>query len=195
MGGMKTSAGTGRSAAALAALALALSASREVRAVETSADVETDHVDAADDGGPRSAGVLVSAVPAGLGHAGSIGAEVDVALGTNAALSVRGDWLPFGAIRAYAASVGLPFFPQLFAFHGVFVHPRLEWASASARGTSVHVSGAAVLAGYEWTWLPGATIRLAGGAGYAKALGADPELAPALAGLHPELDAALGWIF
>jgi hypothetical protein len=175
-----------------AALALAVSFAGSARAVETRADVETDHLDAADDGGPRSAGVLVHSLPTALG---SVGVEVDVAFGANAALSIEGDWLPLAAIRMTTASIGVPLFPQRFAFHGFYVHPRLEWARASAQGTAVQIGGAAVLAGYEWTWLPGATIRLSGGAAYSKAMGAAQAPSPTLVGIHPELDAALGWIF
>jgi hypothetical protein len=175
-----------------AALALAVSFAGSARAVETRADVETDHLDAADDGGPRSAGVLVHSLPTALG---SVGVEVDVAFGANAALSIEGDWLPLAAIRMTTASIGVPLFPQRLAFHGFYVHPRLEWARASAQGTAVQIGGAAVLAGYEWTWLPGATIRLSGGAAYSKAMGAAQAPSPTLVGIHPELDAALGWIF
>ncbi len=179
----------------LAAAALALGHAPAATAAETRADVESDHVDAADDGGPRTAGVLVRASAIAWG---SLGAEVDVSLGANAALSVEGDWLPFGPARAYAAAVGVPLFLQRFAFHGLYVHPRLEWAWASsgdgsAQGT-LEIGSAAVLAGYEWTWPSGATLRLAGGIAYAKAMGGD-SAASSLTGWHPEIDAAVGWIF
>jgi hypothetical protein len=190
---MNTAMGTGGSApAAAAAFALVVSFAGDARAVETRADVETDHLDAADDGGPRSAGVLIHSLPTALG---SVGVEVDVALGANAALSVEGDWLPLAAIRMTTTSVGMPLFTQRFAFHGFYVHPRFEWAWARAPGMEVEVGGAAVLVGYEWTWLPGATIRLSGGVAYSKAMSASAALSPALVGIHPELDAALGWIF
>jgi hypothetical protein len=177
---------------AAAAAALALSLVREARAVETRRDVETDHIDAADDGGPRSAGVLVHSLPTAVG---SVGVEVDVALGASAALSVEGHWVPLGAIRAYATSVGMPLFPQRFAFHGLYVHPRVEWAVVSVQGASVQAGSAAVLVGYEWTWLSGATVRLAGGVAYSKAMGGDAAASSAWVGTHPEIDAALGWIF
>jgi hypothetical protein len=185
----------GTMAASLVAGAVALTRARAAVAVESRADVETDHIDPADDGGPRTAGVLVRASPVMWG---TLGAEVDMALGAHAALSVEGDWLPFGPIRAYAASVGMPLFLQRFAFHGLYLHPRLEWAWASPDAGSgqgsLQVGSAAVLVGYEWTCLPGATLRLAGGIAYSKAMGGDA--APSsLAGLHPELDAAIGWIF
>jgi hypothetical protein len=181
-----------RIAAAVVTLALSCAYAGGAGAVETRADVETDHVDAADDGGPRSGGVLVHSLPLPWG---SIGAEVDVALGANVALSVDGEWLPFGATRVFAALLGLPIFPQRFSFHGLYVHPRFEWAWASAQGSSVQVGAAAVLVGYEWTWAQGATLRLAGGPGYSRATGGDAALSSALVGFHPELDAALGWIF
>jgi hypothetical protein len=182
-------------AASLAAAAIALIGTQTAIAAESRADVETDHIDAADDGGPRTAGVLVRASPVMWA---TLGAEVDMALGSNVALSVEGDWLPFGPIRAYAASVGALLFLQRFAFHGLYVHPRLElaWASESGGSTpgSFQVGSAAVLVGYEWTWPLGATLRLAGGAAYSKGIGGDAA-PPSRSGLRPELDAAMGWIF
>ncbi len=181
-----------RIATAAAALALSSAYAREARAVETRADVETDHIDAADDGGPRSGGVFVHSLPLPWG---SLGAEVDVALDANVAVSLDGDWLPFGATRVFAASLGLPVFPQRFSFHGLYVHPRFEWAWALGQGSSVQVGAAEVLVGYEWTWAQGATLRLAGGPAYSRAMGGDAALSSALVGFHPELDAGLGWIF
>jgi hypothetical protein len=189
---MKTPRAT--TAASLAAGAIALIGTQTAIAAESRADIETDHIDAADDGGPRTAGFLVRASPVTWA---TVGAEVDMALGSNAALSVEGDWLPFGPIRAYAASVGALLFLQRFAFHGFYVHPRLEWAWASESGGStpgLQVGTAAVLVGYEWTWPRGATLRLAGGAAYSNAVGGDA--APSSrSGLRPELDTAVGWIF
>jgi hypothetical protein len=181
-----------RLATAATALALSQVDAREAGAAETRADVETDHIDAADDGGPRSGGALVHSLPMPWG---SIGAEVDVALGANVALSVDGDWLPFGATHVFAASLGFPIFPQRFVFHGVYVHPRFEWAWAAAEGSSAQVGGATVLVGYEWTWPQGATIRLAGGPAYSWAMGGNATPSSSVLGFHAELDAAVGWIF
>jgi len=46
-----------------------LTATRPAPAVESRGDVETDHLDATDDGGPRAAGVFVH--PFGMAMAGS----------------------------------------------------------------------------------------------------------------------------
>ena len=181
---------TGTSLAA--ALALVAAAPR-ARAVETRADVETDHIDAADDGGPRAAGVLLRPYVMALGQ---LGAEVDVALGESAAVTLEGDWLPAPDARAYGAALGVALFPQRFSFHGVYVHPRFEWASAaSTGGASAQVAGAAATVGYEWTWPVGATVRLGGGASYARAVGSDGPVAAASEGLRPRVDAAVGWVF
>jgi hypothetical protein len=185
-----------RTSWSLGAAALAFGHAPAARAAETRADVESDHTDAAADGGPRTAGVLVRASAITWG---SLGAEVDVSLGANAALSLEGDWLPFGPARAYAALVGVPLFLQRFAFHGLYVHPRLEWASASASDGSAQGSlKVGQRGGPRWIRMDLAVRRHAAsgrrGIAYAKAMGGDSPPS-SLTGLHPELDAAVGWIF
>jgi hypothetical protein len=169
-------------------LALAFSVAAEASAAETPADVETDHVDAAGDGSPRSASVLVHASTL---VTGSAGIEAAVALGAIAALSVEGDWRPVAAPRVFAAVVGVVIYPERSTFHALYVHPRFAWAWASG----LAVADGAVLLGYQWTWAPGATIRLAGGVGYSNTTRGDADGSPAQLGLHPELDAAAGWVF
>lgn len=164
-------------------------------AVETSADVETDHIDAADDGGPRTAGVLLHPFSMAFGAFGELGVELDVALGENAALSFEGDWVLLPGASSYEASVGLPVFPQRFAFHGIYVHPRVEWASETSGGESDRVIGAVVTVGYAWTWPVGATLRLGGGPAYDRALASDGAVTHALEGLHPRADVSAGWVF
>jgi hypothetical protein len=186
---------------ALACVAATVSIASRAGAVETSADVETDHIDAADDGGPRTAGVLLHPFSMAFGAFGAFGAfaevgvELDVALGENAALSVEGDWVLLPGASSYEASVGLPVFPQRFVFHGIYVHPRVEWASETSGGESDRVVGAVVTVGYTWTWPVGATLRLGGGPAYARALASDGAAPHALEGLHPRADGSVGWVF
>jgi hypothetical protein len=180
---------------ALACVAATASIASRAGAVETSADVETDHIDATDDGGPRTAGVLLHPFSMSFGSLGELGVELDVALGENAALSVEGDWVLLPGATSYQASVGLPVFPQRFAFHGIYVHPRVEWASEASGGESDRVVGAVVTVGYAWTWPVGATLRLGGGPAYARALATHGTATPALEGLHPRADVSVGWVF
>jgi hypothetical protein len=167
---------------------------RAARAVETAGDVETDHVDPADDGGPRAWGLVLR--PLGV-EPGLVGLEVGVALESRAVLTVEGDWLLVAPTQAYGARVGVALYPTRFAFHGLYVHPRVEmWHAAGASGASDAV-GAAAVVGYEWTARVGATLRLGGGLAYLASSGAGPALAlpVPLSSFVPELDAAAGWVW
>jgi hypothetical protein len=176
----------------LFAAATLLAGTRDVRAAETRADVETDHIDAADDGGPRTVGVLVNPLAIGLGR---LGVEAEVALGESAAVSVGGAWIVPGIATGYVVSLGVPLFPQRFAFHGVYVDPHFDWSRVNTDGVSVHVLGAGATVGYEWTWPVGATIRLGGGATYSRALATGGARSVAFEGLRPQIDAIVGWVF
>jgi len=169
-----------------------LAAARQAGAVEGPSDVETDHIDAADDGGPRAVGVLLHPL---LIASGWLGGEVDAACGEHVALSVEGDarWL-FG-IRGLRSVIGVAFFPQRFSFHGLYVHPTFEWDRSTAGGVTATALGGGVTVGYAWTWPFGATLRLGGGIGYAKAAVRNGETAFAFGGLRAEVDADLGWVF
>jgi hypothetical protein len=180
-------------AAPILAAATAIACARRAYAVETPSDVETDHIDAADDGGPRAGAIFLR--PWGITW-DSLGLEAAVAVAENIAVSVEGALLLHGArgvVRAYAASVGLPIFPQRFAFHGIYVDPRVEWVSV-ADGSGRWV-GAAALVGYEWTWPIGATLRLGGGVALSEGIGGDASQLRTLAGFRPEADGALGLVF
>jgi hypothetical protein len=180
-----------RALSMLAAAGL-LVAAGPARAVEGRGDVETDRVDAADDGGPRAAGLLVHPLAIATGW---LGAEVDATCSEQVVLTVEGDarWV-FG-VHGLRAALGVALFPQRFAFHGLYVHPSVEWDRATAGGVaaSALVGGATV--GYAWTWPVGASVRLGGGLAYAKRLVSDGQAAFALEGLRPEVDADLGWVF
>jgi hypothetical protein len=159
-------------------------------AAETSADVETDHIDALDDGGPRTAAIAVDPIPLALGR---LGAEIGVAVGENVAVSVSADFTPLATAVAVRAELGAFLFLQRFAFHGLYVRPRLEWLSAGAESASGRAIGAGATVGYEWTWPVGATLRLGGGVSYARPL--PGGAAVATEGLTPRLDANVGWVF
>ncbi len=158
--------------------------------LDTPADVETDHLDAADDGGPRTWGFALRPLDLDVGL---VGVEVGVALGADAVLTLEGGWWGPDPSRAYGAVLGVDFFPTRFAFHGFYVHPRLEaWRAPGTAGAF----GAGALVGYEWTAPVGATLRIGGGLARVTAtgprLGADLLRLP---GILPELDAAVGWVF
>src|SRR5271166_2713755 len=93
----------------LALVSALTAASVDALAGERGTDVETDHLDAFDDGGPRSFALLTN--PASL-LVGALGAEGDVLLGDTAALSLEADWLVVGPATGASASVGVPLFPQ-----------------------------------------------------------------------------------
>jgi hypothetical protein len=163
---------------------------RSALAAETARDVETDHFDGADDGGPRSWGFALRPLDLDLGL---VGVELDAALGERVVLSFESAWLATGPALAYGVVAGIAVFPTRFAFHGFYVHPRLEAWRGPASGNAL---GLGCLVGYEWTAPVGATVRLGGGLAYVTWTG-PPGIVPPLsiAGLLPELDAAVGWVF
>jgi hypothetical protein len=184
-------------AIAVCALVGVLFACAPARAVETRDDVESDHVNAADDGGPRAWGFLVNPLSMGLGW---LGAEIDGAVAAPLLVTAEGDVRAYG-IQGYGAEFGLLFFPQGFAFHGLYVHPTVSWAH-EGRGTgdgavafSATGIGGGIRVGYEWTTLAGATFRLGAGATYAKENVSGAGMTYALGGVNPQVDALVGWVF
>jgi len=173
----------------LSVLVLA-AAAPPARAAETRHDVETDHLDAFDDGGPPSFALLVNPLATLLG---TFGAEGDFVIGDAAALSVEGDWVLTGGTTAWAATVGLPVFPWRTIFHGFYVHPRATAAVATSAGASTDVLGIGGTAGWQHTWRFGLSLRIGGGVAYEHALGLDGGVA--ILGLRPLLDGEIGWVF
>jgi hypothetical protein len=175
------------------ALASALTAaSVDARAEQRGADVETDHLDAFDDGGPRSFALLTN--PASVLF-GALGAEGDVLLGDTAALSLEADWLVAGPATGASASVGVPLFPQGVPLHGFYLHPRLFAARAWANGSHGDVGGAGATLGWEWTLRIGLTIRTGAGVAIERPLGGDGSVVSAMVGFRPLLDGSVGWAF
>ncbi len=176
----------------LVTVAALVCATQRARAVESRGDVESDHIDAADDGGPRTAGFAVNPLSIATGW---LGAEADVACSERAVLSLEGDARWVRGIRGFRAVVGVALFPQRFSFHGLYVQPRFEWDRATAGHASAGALGGGVTVGYAWTWPIGAAVRLGGGIAYGKGSAGDGRVTLVFAGLHPVVDADLGWVF
>jgi len=173
----------------LGALCLAIT---PARAAETPRDRETDHLDAFDDGGPRSFGLLVN--PAGM-LLGVFGAEVDVLLGDVAAATVEGDWLSNGGVTGYGGTFGLSLFPQRVPFHGLVLRPQLSLARVDSDGSTAELFGAGATIGWEWTLRVGLTFRVGGGAAFTHVVGGDAAASAGLEGVRPLADGTVGWVF
>jgi hypothetical protein len=159
-------------------------------AAETRYDIETDHVEAFDDAGSRSFGTFAKAGVAGA--VSSAGVELDFGLGDAVALSLEGDWLPFGPRIGQALTLGLPIFPGRIPFHGFCVHPRLTWERAAVGDGLVDRGGVGATIGWEWTARVGFTARVEGGLVYERSLG---EADGPPDGMRPAVDVAVGWVF
>jgi hypothetical protein len=155
-------------------------------------DKETDHIDAFDDGGPRSFGLLFNPLALALG---TVAAEGDFVLGDAAALSVEGNWTSLGSTTAYGVTVGVPLFPWRVVFHGFYLHPRLMAARAASDGLSADVVGIGGTLGWQHTLRFGLTLRVGAGAAYELALEQDSAPSLATTGVRLLLDGELGWVF
>jgi hypothetical protein len=158
------------------------------RAAESAADVETDHVDAVDPGGPRYVRLELQPFAPSLGLAQ---AEADAAFAEHLALSAALGWVVAAAGSGYRASVGIPMFPAQEAFRGVYLHPRFEWTHL-ASASSV---GAALTVGYAWTWPFGATTSCGGGFAFARGSAEGAGTLATLGNFQPRLDTSIGWLF
>ncbi len=161
-------------------------------AAEGRGDRETDHIDAFDDGGPRSFGLLLNPLALALGTAA---VEGDFVLGEAAALSVEGDWMSTGSASAYGVAVGVPLFPWRVVFHGFYVHPRVMAAYVTTDGLSADVVGIGGTLGWQHTFRFGLSLRVGGGAAYEVALGQQAGASFAVTGVRPLLDGEVGWVF
>jgi len=178
--------------AAVALLVVALTAGRTASAAEGRADRETDHVDAFDDGGPRSFGLFLNPLALALGTAA---AEGDFVLGDAAALSVEGNWTSVGTGSAVGVTVGVPLFPWRIMFHGFYLHPRVMAARVDSDGASADVLGIGGSLGWQHTFRFGLSLRVGGGAAYEVALGPENTASAGLTGVRPLLDGEVGWVF
>jgi len=181
------------SAAAVIVVGIVVGWSMPAAAAEGRGDRETDHIDAFDDGGPRSFGLLLNPLALALG---TVAVEGDFVLGEAAALSVEGDWLPTtGGGAAYGVTMGVPLFPWRVMFHGFYVHPRGMAAYATNGGLSADVVGIGGTLGWQHTFRFGLSLRVGGGAAYEVALGQQAEASFAVTGVRPLLDGEVGWVF
>jgi hypothetical protein len=174
------------------AVALALAGERSAAAAEGRADRETDHLDAFDDGGPRSFGLFVNPLALTLG---TFAAEADFVLGEAAALSVEGDFMSTGGATAYGVTAGVPLFPWRVVFHGLYLHPRVMAAYATNAGVAADVAGIGGTLGWQQTFRFGLSLRIGGGATYEVALGQAAGAAFAVTGVRPLVDGEVGWVF
>lgn len=181
-----------RAAFAVLAVALAVAHASPAAAAEGRADRETDHIDAFDDGGPRSFGLFVNPLALTLG---TLAAEGDFVLGEAAALSVEGDFLSVAGATAYGVTAGVPLFPWRVVFHGFYLHPRLMAAYATNAGLTADVAGIGGTLGWQQTFRFGLSLRIGGGAAYEVALGEDAGAPFAVTGVRPLLDGEVGWVF
>jgi hypothetical protein len=170
------------------ALAAVIVLASPARAAESRADVETDHIDAVDQGGPRTLRLAVQPFSPAVGLAQ---AEVDVALAEHVALSTALGWVVAPGGSGYRASVGLPVYPLRDAFHGIYLHPRVEWTHLSF-ASSV---GGALSLGYAWTWPFGATTSFGAGLAYARGSAEQAGAVVAFGSFQPRIDGAVGWLF
>lgn len=175
----------------IAALLLTCLVAGRAEAAEGPQDRETDHLDAFDDGGPRTFGLLVN--PAGVLF-GVFGAEGDFLLGDVAAVSAEGDYESLGGTTAFGGTVGLPLFPQGIPFHGMYLHPRVSFVRATGGGQTAWLLGGGATIGWEWTLRVGLTIRAGAGAMFSGPVAGDGA-GLALDGVHPMVDGTLGWVF
>jgi hypothetical protein len=180
--------------ATLAGLLCVLTVGRPApaEAAEGRADRETDHIDAFDDGGPRSFGLFFN--PAAL-VLGTMAVEGDFVLGEAAALSVEGDFLSAGGATAYGVTAGVPLFPWRIVFHGFYLHPRVMAARATTDGLSADVAGIGGTLGWQQTFRFGLSLRIGGGAAYEAALGQEAGASFAVTGVRLLLDGDIGWVF
>jgi hypothetical protein len=177
-------------ALALALAAGILSIATRAGAVETPRDIETDHVEARDDGAFRAIAVLLHPVAMATAW---FGAEVDVAVSDHVMLSVTGEARAGSRSHGDRASAGMAFFLSR-AFDGFYLHPGFEACRASVNGVAGSAVGAALTGGYAWSWPLGIMLRAGGGVAYERALLGDAS-AVALGGVRPRIDADVGWAF
>jgi hypothetical protein len=176
----------------LVAAACVLLGDAPALAAEGHSDRETDHIDAFDDGGPRTFGLLFN--PAALAL-GSIGAEGDFVLGDAAVLSVEGDWGLAGSTATHGVTAGVPLYPWRIVFHGFYVHPRVIWAHASSGAIAADVVGMGGTLGWQETWRFGLTLRFGAGAAYEVPLAEVGAASFSVAEVRPLLDGEVGWVF
>jgi hypothetical protein len=172
-------------------LAAGLCLSSAARAVETPADVQTDHVDPTSDG-PHTVALWLRT---GTLIRGWLGGEVDVALDDHFAMTAEAD----AHVRepGYRAALGLSVYPLACAFHRLYVHPFADVARvslASLMGAAVTELGAGATLGAAFTAPFGGAVRAGLGLEYARAT-SDEDSSASRAGVSFLLEGDFGWVF
>jgi hypothetical protein len=162
------------------------------------------------DGGPSSSSpffdtkVGAFASPAGL-FLGVVAADLGVAVTPHVALALGGSYFDYGLVQGYGVDLG----SQLFlkeAFRGLYGQPRVGFDQAqvtvpdilagTVREDSVTLMHFDFLAGYQWLFDGGVSIRVGGGIRYSAGLGDVQGVdASEYQRLRPLLDGAVGYVF
>jgi hypothetical protein len=133
--------------------------------------------------------------------AGVFGGDADFALIPRLAVSVEGDVFQLGNGGASTAlGVGLLVYPMRTTFHGLWLEPRAVYARPLRERLTkfdwaTNVLGAGGVAGWQWTWDYGFSMRL--GVGAMRFIGGNgaPGIPVGRYGLDIVLDGSVGWLF
>jgi hypothetical protein len=149
-----------------------------------------------------SQGVFVN--PIGL-LVGILGAEYSFAVSDAATIALAPGFVYFNASSGTSTArvtggemkAGMQFFPGGGLFRGVYVYPHLTAGYVSLEentsSASVVLFGGGAIAGYQWTWSGGFSLRLGAGAGYIQAAASDGDTTVELSGVGPRLEGMLGY--
>lgn len=149
-----------------------------------------------------SQGVFLN--PIGL-LVGVIGAEYSFAVSDSATIALAPGFVYFDAsaggttarVSGGELMAGMQFFPGGGIFRGLYVYPHLTGGYVSIEENASTVSavllGAGAIAGYQWTWDGGFSLRLGGGAGYMHAAVTDGDSTVDVAGVGPRIEGMLGY--
>lgn len=188
----------GRFAAAAFACALACAQGRQRSASADEGATFADRDGAEADETERNLAFMINPLAVA---AGVFGGDVDWVLVRRVALSAEGAvfQLTDGDVSA-ALGVGLLVYPIRTTFHGLVLEPRAVYARPLREPLTrfdwtTNVVGVGGVAGWQWTWDYGLTVRL--GAGVLKFFGGrhTPGIPVGAAGLDVVLDGSLGWVF
>lgn len=133
--------------------------------------------------------------------AGVYGGDADFGVIPRVAVSVEGDVFQLGTGGASTAlGVGLLVYPMRTTFHGLWIEPRVVYARPLRERLTrfdwaTNVLGVGGVAGWQWTWDYGLSMRL--GAGAMRFVGGNgaPGIPVGRYGLDVVLDGSVGWLF
>lgn len=195
----RASGGCGRSHQALATTALAYATlAVPARAAD---DVPTfaDHDDAAEaDETQRAFGLMID--PLAIAE-GVFGGDLDIGVLPRVAVGIEGGVFQLANGSAAAAlGVGLLVYPIRGTFHGLVLEPCAVYARPLREPLMkfdwrLDVVGLGGIAGWQWTWDYGLSVRL--GAGPMRFMGGSrsPGIPVGRDGVDVVLDGSIGWMF